>query len=334
VKLDQTVGMIAGNIAAPGFAPALAGKRRAAIVWMGISLGVSLVATLWWVLPFVAIALRLAAGIAGYIETRRLDKPPAWWSALSLAVLVGGLAAYGALRVSIETFKIPSASMYPTLVIGDYVLVDKLSPRWRSPERGEVIVFEQPCNHQPYIKRVIALAGDTVEARCDIVYVNGTPLARKLVAERDQHRDYLDGTWSLREVSRYRETLGDHTYDVFQDRDAPARAATLPGTHDFPPRDRTIAPSCRPGDFYERTSGQPAGVLVTTAPGDQPCAPQLHLIVPHGTFFVMGDNRDGANDSRYWGVVSVDAVIGRAMGVWLNAPPNADRDWARLGAIE
>ena len=64
------------------------------------------------------------------------------------------------------------------------------------------------------------------------------------------------------------------------------------------------------------------------------CEPQAHYVVPPGSLFVMGDNRNNANDSRYWGAVSVDAVIGRTMGIWMSKPPGDDGGLSRFGAIE
>src|SRR5205814_4111671 len=131
---------------------------------------------------------------------------------------------------------IPSESMVPTLRVGDDVLVDKLTTRWKPIERGEVVVFTQPCAKVAYVKRVIALANDSVEVRCGVVYVDGKPLAR-------------DGA---------RETHNGHRYDV-----------SLAGEmHDFPTRDRLLAPSCSQGNFYDTKSTQPIGKIVDADPHD------------------------------------------------------------------
>src|SRR4051794_17152158 len=104
----------------------------------------------------------------------------------------------------IEAFKIPSSSMYPTLEIGDHIFVNKfiygVRIPWtrtklfelRGPHRGEVIVFIYPCDpERDYIKRVVALAGDTVEVRCNIVYVNGKAVPSKMVeGETCKYNDY------------------------------------------------------------------------------------------------------------------------------------------------
>ena len=121
---------------------------------------------------------------------------------------------------------------------------------------------------------------------------------------------------------------------MFHDRERDT--ATEGDVHDFPKRDRMIAPTCQASEFYDHRTiaPQPRGRLVVTKSDAKPCEPQLQFVVPEDSLFVMGDNRNNANDSRYWGVVTVDAVIGRVIGVWLNDPPRADRDWGRIGAIE
>jgi signal peptidase I len=198
----------------------------------------------------------------------------------------------------------------------------------------------QPCARVTYIKRVIALAGDTVEVRCNALYVNGARVAEQVIEPQASYRDYdeHDGKWFERRCSRYRETHGGHTYDVFHDEDRPKRATdmTTGDSRDFPQRDRMFAPSCHQSDYYEPKPGatkQPIGKLVVTKQDAQPCEQQAHFVVPPNALFVMGDNRNNANDSRVWGAVSVDAVVGRAIGVYYSHPPHADIDWGRVGAV-
>lgn len=341
--------MIGGSLLAPGFAQALARRRTAALVWLVLVTAAAALATVSVWVAIAATLVHLAAMIGAIVELRRMSSTPPWWTRLSLTVFVLGIASIAFLKVSTETFKIPSSSMYPTLVIGDHIFVDKLSLLWRPPERGEVIVFRYPCDpDRDYVKRVIAVGGDTVEVRCNVVYVNGQAIESELVAARDEYRDYdeMGGMWLARTCSRYRERLGGHTYEVFHDPDRPARdrerdTVTAGDARDFPKRDLMIAPSCQPSDFYGPKPGaaQPAGRLVVTKPGAKPCEPQAHFVVPPGALFVMGDNRNNANDSRVWGALSVDDVVGRVTGVWLSSPPgsNASRtraDWGRVGDLE
>src|SRR4051794_1068923 len=125
----------------------------------------------------------------------------------------------------IEAFKIPSSSMYPTLEIGDHIFVNKFIYgvhipmtntklfQWRGPHRGEVIVFQYPCDmDRDYIKRVIALENDTVEVRCNVVYVNGKANPTKMLQNGSQcsYKDYdeHEDRWFTRQCSRYQE-IGD-----------------------------------------------------------------------------------------------------------------------------
>src|SRR6185369_8965501 len=140
----------------------------------------------------------------------------------------------------IEAFKIPSSSMYPTLEIGDHIFVNKFIYgvripythtkflELRGPRRGELIVFIYPCDpDRDYIKRVVALAGDSVEVRCNIVYVNGVAVPSKMLLSGEQckYKDYdeHDNRWFERQCSRYQETVNGHTYDTFHDPDRPQR---------------------------------------------------------------------------------------------------------------
>ncbi len=350
MKLEHKLGLVAGSLVAPGFAQAVAGRRRAAIAWAAVLVAGTLLMTVSIWIPLGLFLLRLAALVSALFELRRFDGPPTWWRALSVTVFVAGLASYALMRVQVESFRVPSSSMYPTIETGDYIFADKLSLLWRAPERGEVIVFRYPCDEQrDYVKRVIAVGGDTVEVRCNVVYVNGKAVPSTMI-ENDQQCSYKDivddnarnATWTVRSCSRYREVLGGHTYDVFHDPERPVRDArrdTLEAgdRRDFPQPGSPFAPACHGGQFYDTPTSvapQLAGQLVVTNADAKACEPQLHYVVPAGGLFVMGDNRNNANDSRYWGVVSVDAVIGRVMGVWLNNPPGGDRAWGRLGAIE
>jgi signal peptidase I len=257
---------------------------------------------------------------------------------MAIALVIGAIGIGGA-QATIEAFKIPSSSMYPTLFIGDHVYIDKLSIRWRPPERGEVIVFDQPCANRVYIKRVVAVAGDTVEVRCTTLYVNGTAVPATSITPNATYQDYDESRdeWTARRVSRFRQTIGAHTFDIFQQQAAEGADGFF---GDFPQRDRPFAPSCRQGgnDFYPARAGetkQPEGTLVSTRDANAPasmCAPQLHFVVPTGGLFVMGDNRGNANDSRYWGVVPTGNVIGRLIGIYLS--DGVEGSWGRVGAVD
>ena len=260
----------------------------------------------------------------------------------------------------IEAFKIPSSSMYPTLEIGDHIFVNKfiygIRIPWtstkffqlRDPERGEVIVFMMPCEpDRDYIKRVVATAGDSVEVRCNVVYVNGKAVPNKLVqGEGCTYDDYdeINRKWFTRQCSRYRESAGDFSYDVFHDADRPLRDDRAIANHgllngdtkDFPKLDGArIAPSCstQPDGEPLVAANQKRGELVESHPGSvsaNACEQQLHYVVPAGHVFVMGDNRANSNDSRYWGSVPVENIKGKALFIWLSYSHWSITDWSGI----
>jgi signal peptidase I len=193
-----------------------------------------------------------------------------------------------------EAYRIPSGSMIPTLQVGDQIWVNKIVyglrvPLWgekfftRSPARGEVVVFVHPKTGEDLIKRVVAVAGDSVELRDGFAWVNGSPVASTHVESDYRYHD-LDGTeWLERSADRYSDTLGDASFTTLRD-------LSLPPFH------------------------MPA------------------VKVPEGAVFVLGDNRDNSNDSRYWGFVPLDHVKGRAMFVWWSMGGPDGVRWSRLGS--
>lgn len=249
----------------------------------------------------------------------------------------------------IEAFKIPSSSMYPTLEIGDHIFVNKFIYgvripytrtklfELRGPKRGEVIVFIYPCEpDRDYIKRVIATAGDSVEVRCNVVYVNGEAVPEAMIEDGAQCsyedvkvQDDPSKGWETKPCSLYRETVPGHTYEVYQDPGKPLRDELLRegkldhgDDRDFPKRGYP-QPSCgapSPEDAETGIVPQVRGKLVETKPEGRAgvCEPQLHYVVPPGHVFAMGDNRANSNDSRVWGSVPLENIKGKALFMWLS----------------
>lgn len=135
----------------------------------------------------------------------------------------------------VEAFKIPSGSMIPTLQVGDHIFVNKFiygiripwtnlkfGTSYRKPRRGEVIVFIYPKEpDKDFIKRIVAVEGDTVEVRDNVLYVNGQPVPRQYVAEDEcVYEDFEEATgrWRPQDCERYLETLDGNQYTTVFDR--------------------------------------------------------------------------------------------------------------------
>tara|TARA_R110002096_G_scaffold44526_1_gene119993 strand:+ start:34388 stop:35521 length:1134 start_codon:yes stop_codon:yes gene_type:complete len=253
----------------------------------------------------------------------------------------------------IEAFKIPSTSMIPTMEIGDHIFVNKFlygvripytTTRffdYRDPKPGEVIVFIYPCEpEKDFIKRVVAVEGDSVEVRCDKLYVNG--VARDVKYD-DSECSYWDTApvtkhtptgWQERSCSRYQETVNGFSYDTVHDDLRPSldedrasnphgRYGQFSGSLDFPSHSM---PTCAAAadfdtrDLDERTAA--IGEIVTTnADPDEMCGLRQHFIVPKDHVFVMGDNRSNSSDSRVWGPVPVKNIKGKALFIWWSKQP-------------
>jgi signal peptidase I len=189
-----------------------------------------------------------------------------------------------------EPFRIPSASMLPTLHVGDFILVNKFAYGIRlpvlntkvietgEPERGDVVVFRYPNNPEiDYIKRVVGLPGDKVGYFDKTIYINGKPVEH-IEKEKD---DSLINLVPAR-IQLHSEQLGEHKHNVLIDYD------------------------------IRRIEGE--------------------TVVPEGEYFVMGDNRDNSNDSRYWGTVPEQNLVGKAFFIWMSWDWNSGGIvWKRIG---
>jgi signal peptidase I len=258
----------------------------------------------------------------------------------------------------IEAFKIPSSSMYPTLEIGDHIFVNKFIYgvripftskklfELREPRHGEVIVFMQPCQpERDYIKRVIALPGETVEVRCDVVYVNGKPIPSQLVQGEGcqyEDRDENDPRWLTKTCSRYRETVDGLSYDTYHDDDRPRLVEelrmtgnlTTPNSNDYPSAGQPFTCSApRQPEPPREARNQAPGQIVTTKETrflPSVCQTHRHYVVPPGHVFVMGDNRANSNDSRVWGSVPIENIKGKALFIWLSYKEWDPLDWSGI----
>jgi len=168
-----------------------------------------------------------------------------------------------------QAYNIPSGSMKPTLLVGDFILVNKLVYRFSEPQRGDIVVFKYPIDPNiDFIKRIVALPGEEVEVRNNQVFINGKPLPLTEVGRGEENgvRKFI-----------YEEVMPEgikHKVQFYED---------------FP--------------FSKRDFGP--------------------VVVPPNHYFVMGDNRDNSEDSRYWGFLSRENIVGKAFVIYFSGdvPP-------------
>jgi len=200
-----------------------------------------------------------------------------------------------------EPFRIPSSSMMPTLLIGDFILVNKFAYGVRlpvlntkfiegsEPKRGDVAVFrfpgmtsDDPTKGTNYIKRVVGLPGDRITYRDKVVYINDVAVEQVLKGE------YV-GSGAGQDMSG-----------------ALLKTEKLPGAEHL---------------VLQRPFGQQSSVEGT-------------WVVKPGEFFVMGDNRDNSLDSRYWGMVPEANLAGKAFAIWMHWDGQAGSiDFSRIGDV-
>lgn len=207
--------------------------------------------------------------------------------------LFGVLALVTILRSFVfEPFQIPSGSMEPTLRVGDFLVVNKFNygikdPIWQKtlienghPERGDIIVFKAPKQpHVDYIKRVIGIGGDTV--KYDMVTQSLTVTSK-------------DGT-----VNVFKYENVEPNADFFYHGEMQVEKTEVGSvTHQIlnNPSPFNYAP------YFFKQEGQADG----------------EWVVPEGHYFVMGDNRDNSEDSRFWGFVPEQNIVGKATFLWLS----------------
>lgn len=188
----------------------------------------------------------------------------------------------------VEPFKIPSGSMMPTLLAGDFILVNKFTYGLRlpilnntlieinHPKRGDVLVFHYPPNPSiDYIKRVVGLPGDKIRYQDKRLTINGQLLA---VQDAGDYVYVMSGL-NVMTARQYQEQLGDVQHDIL--------IHDVQGSYDTD----SIGAKFNNNEEIE---------------------------VPAGHYFAMGDNRDNSSDGRVWGFVPERNLVGKAFFIWMN----------------
>ena len=202
----------------------------------------------------------------------------------------------------VEPFRIPSGSMMPTLLVGDFILVNKFDYGIRlpvtktkiielnQPERGDVVVFRYPLNpRMDYIKRLVGLPGDQVSYSQKHLFINGEPVM-------------------IEPIGRYQAVgSGMRAQGYFH------------GTEDLKGVQHSVLVNPRAPDYS----------------GGCNFLRNKEIVIPDGYYLMVGDNRDDSNDGRCWGLVPEENLVGKAFFIWLNFDAEAPGfvDWSRIGTI-
>jgi len=219
-----------------------------------------------------------------------------WWLDWTAGLFPVILVVFLLRSFLFEPFKIPSGSMIPTLLVGDLILVNKYHYGVRlpvinkkiianhDPQRGDVVVFRYPKDTSTdYIKRVVGVPGDEISFHNQRLYVNGVAAPLEQVPppgfyDEDQRQYFPE----------FKEKFGD----------AEHRILLNPNSQPYyGPEDKIEFP------FRENCRYSAEGVTCK---------------VPAENYFMMGDNRDNSQDSRFWGFVPDENIVGKAFFVWMN----------------
>ncbi|EIC84407.1 signal peptidase I [Serratia sp. M24T3] len=268
---------------------------------------------------------RLKVETAGAVDDKTLSKAakqPGWVETCA-SVFPVLLVVFVVRSFIYEPFQIPSGSMMPTLLIGDFIVVEKYAYGLKDPitqtkliptgepKRGDVVVFKYPLNPQvDYIKRLVGLPGDritydpmskevTVQPACD----NGQACDKALPI-----------TYTPNEPSNFVQTFGQSS-----------GSEATSGFYETDPTAPVPQDGVRLIARKENLGGVTHNILIVPGARDQlgayyqqPGQPLATWVVPAGHYFMMGDNRDNSADSRYWGFVPEKDLVGRASGIWMS----------------
>lgn len=266
-------------------------------------------------------------------EAQELSHMP-WWMDWTGGLFPVILVVFILRSFLFEPFKIPTSSMVPTLLPGDFILVNKFAyglrmPVWHTkitegerPKRGDIMVFRYPPDPKvDYIKRIVGVPGDVVRYENKALSVNG----KKLSLETMPDYAYMEKT--LQWVS----TAGGQVLGQEMDQQVTVQQFT-----ETLPADASVA-DAQAG----QSAGVPHRVILNPMRNASPYADKpfsggrsnctyfdngVECTVPAGHYFMLGDNRDNSKDSRFWGFVPEKNIVGKAVLVWMNFS-----DFGRIG---
>lgn len=247
------------------------------------------------ILLVCTVVTGILAGLDRFILARSRDKSsdPPKWAEYARSFFPMFLFVFVLRSFLIEPFRIPSSSLEPTLLIGDFIVVNKFSyglrfPVWDKkfltlgdPKVGDIAVFSwPPAPKYDYIKRVIGGPGDRISYHDKTLTINGVTATQAFV----KYTSYLAGPGEAIKVEEKEENLNGVMHKIYIRPDMPSF--------------------------------------------------NFDIVVPKGHYFMMGDNRDGSSDSRYWGFVPDRNLRGKAFLIWMSWNGLIDSvRWSRIGTV-
>ena len=279
----------------------------------GWSWGAFLLAPFWaignrtWIgllafIPYVSWVMAIVLGVKGrewawknkkWRDVEHFQSVQKRWSAWAISIV---LAIMATRLFIIEPFRVPSGAMMPTLAVGDFILVSKSAYGIRlpfshqkiietgKPQRGDVAVFRYPVDPSiEYVKRVIGLPGDLIVYKNKQLSVNGQALGYQQKGEYPYTK--FD---EVKHSKYYREDIGTYSHGILL-------------LEDEPPIRLEVVQLAYP---YRKNCTYSAEGFSCT--------------VPSGKYFTMGDHRDDSSDSRYWGFVPEENLVGKVIVIWMS----------------